>query len=60
MCLTARKAGPLEEAAATLTQGSVITVAGKADDPEHRRGVFDTVAREFGILDIAARPPLWN
>ncbi|MFD8206037.1 SDR family oxidoreductase [Streptomyces sp. NPDC059695] len=52
VCLTARKAGSLEEAAATLPQGSVITVAGRADDPEHRREVFDTVAREFGALDI--------
>ncbi|MFE5730486.1 SDR family oxidoreductase [Streptomyces sp. NPDC056528] len=52
VCLTARKAGPLEEAASALPQGSVITVAGKADDPEHRREVFDTVAREFGTLDI--------
>ncbi|MFF0435636.1 SDR family oxidoreductase [Streptomyces sp. NPDC004327] len=52
VCLTARKAGPLEEAAAALPRGSVITVAGKADDPEHRREVFDTVAREFGGLDV--------
>lgn len=33
-------------------QGSVITVAGGADDPQHRREVFDTVARDFGGLDI--------
>ncbi|MFF5635958.1 SDR family oxidoreductase [Streptomyces sp. NPDC012825] len=52
ICLTARKAGPLEEAAAALPPGSVVTVAGRADDPEHRREVFDTVAREFGGLDV--------
>ncbi|MFH9295000.1 SDR family oxidoreductase [Streptomyces sp. NPDC017520] len=52
VCITARKAGPLEEAAAALPPGSVVTVAGGADDPEHRREVFDTVAREFGGLDV--------
>ncbi|MEV6796662.1 SDR family oxidoreductase [Streptomyces sp. NPDC051320] len=52
VCLTARKAGPLEEAAAALPPGSVITVAGKADDPDHRREVLDTVAEEFGRLDV--------
>ncbi|GGX23781.1 SDR family NAD(P)-dependent oxidoreductase [Streptomyces noursei] len=52
VCITARKAGPLEEAAAALPEGSVIAVAGKADDPGHRREVFDTVAREFGGLDV--------
>ncbi|MER7911457.1 MULTISPECIES: SDR family oxidoreductase [unclassified Streptomyces] len=52
VCLTARKAGPLEEAAAALPPGSVVTVAGRADDPEHRREVFDTVARAFGGLDV--------
>ncbi|MEV4944022.1 SDR family oxidoreductase [Streptomyces zaomyceticus] len=52
VCLTARKSGPLGEAAAALPKGKVITVAGRADDPEHRREVLDTVAREFGTLDI--------
>ncbi|MEV5667066.1 SDR family NAD(P)-dependent oxidoreductase [Streptomyces flaveolus] len=52
VCITARNAGPLEEAAAALPRDSVITVAGKADDPEHRREVFDTVVREFGGLDV--------
>ncbi|MFD0262381.1 SDR family oxidoreductase [Kitasatospora indigofera] len=52
VCITARKAGPLKEATAALPQGSVIAVAGQADDPRHRREVFDTVAREFGGLDI--------
>ncbi|MYT24206.1 SDR family NAD(P)-dependent oxidoreductase, partial [Streptomyces sp. SID7760] len=45
VCLTARKTGPLEEAAAALPPGSVVTVAGRADDPGHRREVFDAVAR---------------
>ncbi|MFG2821651.1 SDR family oxidoreductase [Kitasatospora sp. NPDC048365] len=52
VCITARKAGPLKEVAAAFPEGSVIAVAGKADDPEHRLEVFDTVAREFGGLDI--------
>ncbi|WP_424570858.1 SDR family NAD(P)-dependent oxidoreductase [Streptomyces sp. CH-036] len=56
VCLTAHKAGPLEEAAA-LPPGRVVTVAGRADDPEHRREVFDTVAREFGGLDVLVRRP---
>ncbi|MFC8866663.1 SDR family NAD(P)-dependent oxidoreductase [Streptomyces sp. NPDC057148] len=52
VCITARKAGPLEEAAASFPPGSVLTVAGRADDPEHRREVLDSVAREFGGLDV--------
>jgi NAD(P)-dependent dehydrogenase (short-subunit alcohol dehydrogenase family) len=52
VCITARNAGPLEEAAAALPRDSVITVAGKADDPEHRREVFDAVVSEFGGLDV--------
>ncbi|MFG3097993.1 SDR family oxidoreductase [Streptomyces sp. NPDC048202] len=52
VCITARGTGPLQEAAASFPPGSVITVAGKADDREHRREVFDTVAREFGGLDV--------
>ncbi|MFI7872329.1 SDR family oxidoreductase [Streptomyces salinarius] len=52
VCITARNAGPLEEAAAALPRDSVITVAGRADDSGHRREVFDTVVREFGGLDV--------
>lgn len=52
VCITARKPGPLAEAAATMPADSVITVAGKADDPEHRQMVFDRVAAEFGRLDV--------
>ncbi|MFD7407796.1 SDR family oxidoreductase [Streptomyces sp. NPDC059866] len=52
VCITARKPEPLREAAETLPAASVLTVAGKADDPGHRAEVLDTVAREFGGLDI--------
>ncbi|MFF7381595.1 SDR family oxidoreductase [Streptomyces griseoluteus] len=52
VCMTARGTGPLEEAAASFPPGSVLTVGGKADDREHRREVFDTVAHEFGGLDV--------
>ncbi len=52
VCITARRPGPLAEAAATFPEGTVVTVAGKAHDPEHRREVHDTVARELGGLDV--------
>ncbi|MGW1298030.1 SDR family oxidoreductase [Streptomyces sp. NPDC002533] len=52
VCITARKAGPLKDAAAAFPRGSVITVAGKADDAAHRHEVLDAVAREFGGLDV--------
>ena len=52
VCITARKKEPLEEAAAGFPEGSVIAVAGKADDPDHRREVLETVAGKFARLDI--------
>jgi NAD(P)-dependent dehydrogenase (short-subunit alcohol dehydrogenase family) len=52
ICITARNAEALEEAAAAFPDGSVLTVAGKADDPEHRAEVFETVRSRFGVLDI--------
>jgi NAD(P)-dependent dehydrogenase (short-subunit alcohol dehydrogenase family) len=52
VCLTARRPEPLEEAAAGFPEGSVLTVAGKSDDPAHRREVMDTVAETFGGLDV--------
>ena len=52
VCITARKPGPLSEAAASFPEGKAIWVAGKSDDPEHRAEVMDTIAREFGGLDI--------
>lgn len=50
--ITARRPGPLAEAAAAFPPGTVIPIAGKSDDPEHRAEVLDTVAQEFGGLDI--------
>ncbi len=52
VCLTARKPDPLTEAAATLPEGSAITVAGKADDPAHHEEVITRVTEELGGLDI--------
>ncbi len=50
--ITARKPDRLAQAVAEFPAGTVIGVAGKADDPGHRADVFDTVAREFGGLDV--------
>lgn len=52
VCITARTEDALQEAAATLPEGQVMAVAGKADDPEHRAAVMDRVAAEWGRLDI--------
>jgi NAD(P)-dependent dehydrogenase (short-subunit alcohol dehydrogenase family) len=52
VCITARKLEPLQEAAAAFPVGTVICVAGKADDAEHRKEVFDRVHAEYGRLDI--------
>ncbi len=52
VCITARKEGPLEEAAAGFPRGTIVTMAGKADDPEHRAEVFEAVRSRFGVLDI--------
>lgn len=52
VAITARKEDALGQAAASFPDGTVIAIAGKADDPQHRVDVFDTVAREFGGLDI--------
>lgn len=52
VCITARKQGPLAAAAETMPSGSVIMMAGKSDDAEHRREVVDRVAQEFGRIDI--------
>ncbi len=52
VCITARKPEPLHEAAERFPEGSVIALAGRADDPDHRREVLDAVARGFGGLDI--------
>lgn len=52
VCITARGEETLQQAVATMPEGSAIYVAGKADDPEHRAEVLDLVAAEFGGLDI--------
>jgi NAD(P)-dependent dehydrogenase (short-subunit alcohol dehydrogenase family) len=52
VCITARKPEPLSEAIEQFPRESVIAVAGKSDDPEHRLEVLDTVFRDFGHLDI--------
>ncbi|MEF2975929.1 SDR family oxidoreductase [Subtercola sp. YIM 133946] len=52
VCITARNAGPLAEAAASLPGGGGIWVAGKADDAEHRREVLDLIANTHGRLDV--------
>ncbi len=52
VCITARKPEPLAEAAASFPAGSVLTVAGKADDPAHRAEVFSRVLADWGQLDI--------
>lgn len=52
VCITARNLELLWEAAEQFPRGSVIAVAGKSDDPEHRLKVLDTVFRDLGHLDI--------
>lgn len=52
VCITARTPGPLADAAASLPEASCVWVAGKADDPDHRRAVLDRIADTFGGLDI--------
>lgn len=50
--LTARKPEPLAETVADFPGGTAIGIAGKADGPEHRSEVFDTIAKKFGRLDV--------
>lgn len=52
VCITARNEDQLAEAKATMPEGSVITVAGKADDDAHRQETIRRVIDEFGRLDI--------
>ena len=52
VCITARKLKPLLEAAAEFPPGTVIAVAGKADDPNHHREVLEAVRANFDHLDI--------
>jgi NAD(P)-dependent dehydrogenase (short-subunit alcohol dehydrogenase family) len=52
ICITARNPNVLLEAAQQFPSGSVVVVAGKADDPEHQNETLDKVHRDFGHLDI--------
>ena len=52
VCITARNIGPLKEAAAEFPEGSVLYLAGKSDDADHRSEVLDTIAQTWGQLDI--------
>ncbi|MGI5270411.1 SDR family oxidoreductase [Nonomuraea sp. CA-218870] len=52
VCVTARRPEPLEEAAASFPEGSVLSVAGRADDPAHRSEVFSRVLAAWGRLDV--------
>ncbi|RFA22765.1 SDR family oxidoreductase [Subtercola boreus] len=52
VCITARGGEALAAAAGLFPAESVIPVAGRSHDPEHRRQVLDTVAERFGRLDI--------
>jgi NAD(P)-dependent dehydrogenase (short-subunit alcohol dehydrogenase family) len=52
VAITARHADALAEAADGFPAGSVLTVAGHADDPGHRAEVLDLVSTRYGALDI--------
>jgi NAD(P)-dependent dehydrogenase (short-subunit alcohol dehydrogenase family) len=53
VCITARKPDPLADAAAGLGGPDVaISVAGAADDPEHRAEAVAAVVAAFGRLDV--------
>jgi 3-oxoacyl-[acyl-carrier protein] reductase len=51
--LTARHAEALQEAAAGLGGHDVaLSIAGRADDPDHQMEAFELAQREFGRLDV--------
>lgn len=51
--ITARKPDGLAEALAELDAGpNAVSVAGRADDPEHQEEAVATAVREFGGLDV--------
>src|SRR5262249_3503735 len=52
VCITARHVDALRDAAASFPPGCIVAIAGKADDPKHRRQVFDAIASIFGRLDV--------
>ncbi|KDA05339.1 3-ketoacyl-ACP reductase [Microbacterium sp. CH12i] len=52
VCITARGAEALDEAASAFPAGTVLGIAGKADDPAHRAEVFERVRAAFGVPSI--------
>ncbi|MEG3616542.1 SDR family oxidoreductase [Isoptericola haloaureus] len=50
--LTARRAEGLQAAVESLPPDRVRVVAGRAQDPEHRRAAVETAVAEFGALDV--------
>lgn len=52
VCITSRHIENLNLALSEFPVGAAIAVAGNADDALHRREVFDSVANQFGHLDI--------
>ncbi|MEU2198902.1 SDR family oxidoreductase [Isoptericola sp. NPDC019482] len=52
LVLTARKPDALQEAAQALGNVPVRVVAGRAQDPDHRREAIRTAVDEFGGLDV--------
>lgn len=52
VCITARTEETLTEVASALPEGSVMVVAGKSDDAEHREAVMQQIAAKWGRLDI--------
>lgn len=50
--ITARNDDTLQDAVQSFPAGTAIGVAGKSDDPAHRELVLETIAKEFGRLDV--------
>jgi 3-oxoacyl-[acyl-carrier protein] reductase len=53
VCVTARKDGPLAEAAGLIGPADdVVAVAGAADDPDHQNEVMARTLERFGRIDV--------
>jgi 3-oxoacyl-[acyl-carrier protein] reductase len=52
VCITARKPESLQEAAGRFPEGSVIAVAGRADDSEHQADAIKSTIEAFGSVDL--------
>lgn len=50
--VTARNAGDLDDLVVQLPEGSAVAVAGRAQDPEHRREAIAAAVERFGGLDV--------